>query len=299
MSIGADMEDIGTEVYNLDIFMERCKMRVNKNDIIGKIPTGFQIIDQPMDGGLGGGELLTILAPAKAGKTHFLVNVGANVLIFKKNILHISLEMPEIRVAERYDMRMLGMTKNELRIENIVAKKIKALLQQNIGKLHVKSFPRLTPEMLELHIRKHETITNEKIDMLLLDYADIMSCNKSYNQRRWELDSIYCELRALAEEFDIPIVTVTQSNRDSINKVKDGGIIDLDSIAESYGISRIVTACLSLNVSNEDKINHEALLAWIANRYGEQGGTGKLFIDYSRCLMRDWQVSDNISDDEE
>lgn len=135
--------------------------------------------------------------------------------------------------------------------------------------------------------------------MLLLDYADIMTCSTNYNQKRWELDAIYYDLRALAEEYNIPIITVTQSNRGSVEKLNGGNILDLDSMAESYGIARIVTACLSLNITNEDKLNHEGLMAWIANRYGEQGGTEKLYIDYSRCLMRDWQVGDGIEDDDE
>lgn len=299
MSIGTDITDIGIDAFDPNVFLDRCENRVNKTDLIGKIPTGFHIIDKFMESGIGGGELLTIMAPAKTGKSHFLVNVGANALIFKKNIIHISLEMPEERVAERYDMRMLGMTKNELRVGNLTVKKAKSLLDQNIGHLHIKSFARLTPEKLELHLRKHETITGEKIDMLLLDYADIMTCSTNYNQKRWELDAIYYDLRALAEEYNIPIITVTQSNRGSVEKLNGGSILDLDSMAESYGIARIVTACLSLNITNEDKLNHEGLMAWIANRYGEQGGTGKLYIDYSRCLMRDWQVGDGIEDDDE
>jgi len=299
LSVGTDIYEMGTVAYDEQEILTRHKARLEHTDYL-RIPTGFSRLDEALDGGLTEGDLFTFLAPAKAGKSMFLVNVGAKALLEQRNVLHITLEMSEKRIIDRYDMRLLGLTKNEL-LMNTTVRRLKELQKDYLGKLVVKECPpdAFTPDQLLMFIKKHHCVTGFFPDTVCVDYADIMAPTRRYTQKRFEIDNIYYGLKRVAEELKIRLVTASQTNRDSVRRLEEGELIDMADVAESFGIVRIATVAVSINCTPADKRNHKAKLFVAASRYGEDGGAFNAYIDYSRCLTRDWSKEDGPSGDEE
>lgn len=299
LTIGTDIYEMGIDAYNDQEIINRHKSRLEHTDY-KRVTTGFTKLDEALDGGLSEGDLFTFLAPAKAGKSMFLVNIGAAALLEKMNVLHIVLEMSEKRIIDRYDMRLLGLTKNELLINSTV-KKLKELQKGYLGKLVVKEFPpdTFTPDNLLSFIKKLKSLTDFVPDLVIVDYADIMAPTRRYAQKRFEIDNIYYGLKRVAEELKTRLVTASQTNRDSIRRLESGELIDMADVAESFGIVRIATIAVSINCTSSDKRNHRAKLFVAASRYGEDGGAFQSYIDYSRCLTRDWTRDDGVCDDED
>jgi replicative DNA helicase len=296
LSVGTNICDMGTVVYDEEEILNRHKSRLEHTDYL-KIPIGFQKLDEVLDGGLAEGDLFTFLAPAKAGKSMFLVNVGAKALLEQKNVLHITLEMSEKRIIDRYDMRLLGLTKNELLVNSTI-KKLKELQKNYLGKLVVKEVmpDAFTPDQLLTFIKKNQCVTGFFPDVVLVDYADIMAPSRRYSQKRFEIDNIYYGLKRISEELKIRLVTASQTNRDSIRRLENGELIDMADVAESFGIVRIATVAVSINCTPSDKRNHKAKLFVAASRYGEDGVAFNAYIDYSKCLTRDWTRDDGFID---
>jgi replicative DNA helicase len=291
LSVGSMIEDIGTIGYDVKQVKERFISR-NSNTDIKRIPTGFSELDHVLGGGIGSSEFGTIAGTAKSGKSTFLVNIGANILLLKKNVLYITLEMEEDRIMNKFDMRLLGMTKEEIRLPGSL-KRMKDI-HNNIGNLIVKSFPEYTlkPCDLEVYLNKLKLSYNFMPDIVLVDYADIMAPNTHYNQKRFEIDDIYYNLSSISKKNKLSIITATQTNRESIKKLESGEILDKDSIAESYGISRICCYLFTINSTPADLKQNKIILYIAANRFGEDGIKIKLHANLSTCTIRDLVSTD-------
>ena len=168
-------------------------------------PTGWDIIDKRLDGGLGRGELGFIVAPAGSGKSWLLVRLGGEAIKKGKNVLHVTLELNEHYVGLRYDAYFTGIAFQEVRKNIPVVKtKIDDLKKNGGGQLWVKYFPLKTasPQTLKMHIDRLQLVTGMKVDMLVVDYADIL---RPFMQERnsnsySEAGSVYEELRQIAGE---------------------------------------------------------------------------------------------------
>jgi hypothetical protein len=225
----------------------------------------------------------------------YLVNAGANILLQKKNVLHITLEMSEEITSQRYDMRLLGLTKDELKTPKANVK-IKELLENHIGGLVVKRYPSGLASAADISafIKRLENVRKFTPDVLIVDYADIMRSLNKYNDKRFELDSIYQQLRNLGIEFNIPVITATQLNRSAIEKLESGGILTEEFIAESYGIARIVDCGVTINATPADNAHNNSIIYVFKNRDGEAGAQFRMFVDFSKALIREWSASSNI-----
>ena len=116
------------------------------------------------------------------------------------------------------------------------------------------------------------------------------SLNK-YNDKRFELDAIYQQLRNLGIEFNIPVITATQLNRSAIEKLESGGILTEEFIAESYGIARIVDCGVTINATPADNANNNSIIYVFKNRDGEAGEQFRMFVDFSKATIREWSAS--------
>lgn len=282
-------DDLGVDVYALDEVKERWKARKEGKEI-KRLPTGWEEIDKSFQGGVGPGEVLSFFGPANSGKSMYLINVGANMIINKKNVLHISLEMSEEVMCKRYDQRMLGSTYDELKTGNESLIKVKELLKSRIGKLKLKRFPanEVSPQDIGMFIKRIKMVENFEPDVLIIDYGELMRAPSKYYEKRHEIDAVYNALRNLAIETNLPIFTATQMNRDALKRNEDGKIITEQNIAESYGIARILDFAVSINCSPEDTINKRSKLYLVKNRDGEKGITYKMYTDFSRALVKEW-----------
>jgi RecA/RadA recombinase len=242
------------------------------------IPTGWEIIDQICDGGLAKGELGFIVAPAGSGKSWLLARLGAEAMKRGKNVAHFTLELNENYVGLRYDACFTGIDFQSIRQNvEIVKKKISDIP----GRLFIKYFPikTIAPHNLKTHAERIQMLTGKKIDMMVVDYADLlrpMTAEKNSNSYS-EAGSVYEELRTVAGELQIPIWTASQSNRSS----HEEEVIQAHNVADSY--RKIMTGdfILSLSRKMEDKAASTARIHVMKNRFGADGITFPTFFDSS------------------
>ena len=234
------------------------------------IPTGWDVVDSLMDGGLGPGELGIVVAPAGIGKSWLLCSLGAKAMKTGKNIAHFTLELNENYVGLRYDCCFTHIDFQEIKHRQPeVAEAIKKIN----GKLFVKYFPLKTvsAQSLKFHIERIQALEGIRIDEMVVDYADILRpLEKEKNSNSYsEAGGIYEELRQVAGELQIPVWTASQTNR-------SGGqedVVQAHNIADSY--RKIMTADFVISVSRntQDKANNTARCHVIKNRFGPDGIT--------------------------
>ena len=230
-------------------------------------PTPWDIINELMQGGLGAGELGVIVAPAGIGKSWTLAAMGAYGISKGMNVVHYTLELNEAYVGLRYDSIFSGVEGQNLKYhkEEVMEKLFKL-----DGNLTIKYYPTksCTVNTLSAHLKKVTTF-GTKIDMVLVDYADIMKDINKHTDMSHALGSIYEDLRGLAGEMQIPIWTASQANRSAL----DEDVIEASKVAESY--AKVMTAdfVLSLSRKIEDKISNTGRFHVIKNRFGPDGLT--------------------------
>ena len=231
------------------------------------IATGWDIIDEVMDGGLGKGELGVIVAPAGIGKTWCLQQIVSNSLKHGKTVIHYTLELNQSYVGLRYDTIFSGIPTGEIKFQQQVVRKS---LEKITGKLLIKHFPTRSASVqtINAHLKQVE-LSGLKPDLVIVDYADIMRDISGVKELRHQLGNIYEDLRGLAGEMDIPIWTASQANRSAL----DVDEIGAEYIAEAY--SKVMTSDFVLSVSRkiEDKVGNTARFHVIKNRFGIDGIT--------------------------
>ena len=229
------------------------------------VKTGWDPIDEVMDGGLGGGELGVVVAPAGIGKTWCLQSMGASAVKNGLNVVHYTLELNQNYVGLRYDTIFSGVpTANIKFYQDDVKKKIDQLK----GTLLIKYFPTksATVQTLADHLSQIE-IQGTKPDLVLVDYADILKGMGS--EKRHVLENIYEDLRGLAGEIECPIWTASQANRSSLEE----DVIDATKVAEAYSKVMIADFVVSVSRKVEDKIANTGRFHVIKNRFGYDGVT--------------------------
>ena len=229
------------------------------------VKTGWDPIDEVMDGGLGGGELGVVVAPAGIGKTWCLQSMGASAVKNGLNVVHYTLELNQNYVGLRYDTIFSGVpTANIKFYQDDVKKKIDQLK----GTLLIKYFPTksATVQTLSAHLSQIE-IQGTKPDLVLVDYADILKGMGS--EKRHVLENIYEDLRGLAGEIECPIWTASQANRSSLEE----DVIDATKVAEAYSKVMIADFVVSVSRKVEDKIANTGRFHVIKNRFGYDGVT--------------------------
>ena len=229
--------------------------------------TGWDVIDELTQGGLGGGELGVIVAPAGVGKTWVLAALGANAMKTGKHIVHYSLELNEAYVGLRYDSIFTGIANQNLKYHK---DDVQTEMDKLKGDLVIKYFPTKTASVntLSAHLKR---ITNlgTQVDMVVVDYGDILKDTSNSREVRHALGNIYEDLRGLAGEFDVPIWTASQANRSAL----DEDVIEAQKVSESY--QKVMTAdfVMSLSRKVEDKIGNTGRFHVIKNRFGPDGIT--------------------------
>lgn len=234
------------------------------------VPSGWDCIDALMDGGLGAGELGVFVAPAGTGKSWVLAKLGAEAMKAGKNVVHFTLELNENYVGLRYDCCFTHIEFQDIRNHK---EEVKEKIKGVPGRLIVKYFPLKTvsAQSLKYHVERIQTIEGIKIDLVLVDYADILRpVEKDKNANSYsEMGNIYEELRGCAGELQLPIWTASQTNREGSNE----DIVQAHNISDSF--RKIMTADFILSMSRKinDKANNTARFHVIKNRFGPDGIT--------------------------
>lgn len=255
------------------------------------LPTGWEVIDDIMKGGLGPGELGLIIAGSGAGKSWCLTAIGANCMQQGKTVLHYTLELGETYLGIRYDCVLSGVSLDRIKMH---IDHVKKQLLDVPGRLLIKWYP--TKSISLMGIRAHLTkIKMQGIhpDIILIDYADLLKCENRNMQKHEILEYLYEEIRGLAGEYKVPIWTVSQSNREGFND----DIIEADKTAGSYGKIFTPDFIMSLSRKAQDKISNTARAHIIKNRFGVDGITFPVLMDTSKGSIKIYE--DNSSTGQE
>jgi replicative DNA helicase len=264
-------------------FFEDLEARFQKIDRC-VCPTGIPELDAKdiLAGGLGRGEIGVITANTGVGKSHFLVQMGANAMKAGKNVLHYTFELTEQAVGIRYDSNLCDISSSDVvdnkdRVIDFYEK------SEDLGRLIIKEYPTgaATVNTIRNHIEKL-ALRNFKPSVILIDYADIMRSSRQYDSLRHELKLIYEELRNLAMELRVPVWTASQANRDSANS----DIVGLENMAEAYGKAMVADLVVSISRKPSEKATGAGRLFIAKNRAGKDGILFPIHIDTARSSIR-------------
>tara|TARA_B100002019_G_scaffold293299_1_gene319943 strand:- start:2074 stop:3495 length:1422 start_codon:yes stop_codon:yes gene_type:complete len=246
-------------------------------------PTGIPELDQKdvLDGGLGRGELGVVVAPTGVGKSHWLVNMGAEALRRGKTVVHYTFELSETLTGKRYDANI-----TDIPVSDLIDKKEEVLRHyedNEYGNLIIKYYPCRSASVntIRNHLEKLK-LRNYTPSVVIIDYADVMKSTKSYDALRLELQLIYEELRQLAADFNVPVWTASQSNRSGAN----ADMVGLENMGESYGKAQVSDVVLGLSRKPEEKATGYARLFVAKNRAGMDGINMVIKIDTAKSTFK-------------
>ena len=239
------------------------------------VSTGWDKIDNITGKGIGSGELGVVIAPTGAGKSMALAHLGTAAVKNGKNVVHYTLELSEASTGQRYDSCTTGIPLSQLFdrkdevFENIIDVK---------GSLIIKEYPTKTasPNTMKKHLEKLKK-QNRKIDMIIVDYADLLRPSKTYKEKRNELESIYEDLRAIAQEQQCPIWTASQTNRSGLN----AEVVTMESISEAFNKCFVADFICSISRTIKDKNSNQARMFIAKNRNGPDGLIFSMHMDAS------------------
>jgi archaellum biogenesis ATPase FlaH len=244
------------------------------------ISMGWAEIDGICKGGLGSGELGVVIAPTGAGKSMVLVHLGTEAIRAGKTVVHYTLELADSVVASRYDSCLTGI---ELKDLFNYKEQIFQSVQDLAGKLIVKEYPTksASTNTLKLHLEKLK-IKGIKPDMIIVDYGDLLRPISNQKEKRQELETIYEELRGLAQENNCPIWTASQTNRSGLN----AEVITMESISEAFNKCFVADFICSVSRTVEDKVSNSGRIFVAKNRNGPDGLVYPIFMDTSNVKIK-------------
>jgi len=259
-----------------------------------KIPFDLEFFNKITKGGLPPKTLNIALAGTGVGKSLFMCHVAANCLSQGKNVLYITLEMAEERIAERIDANLMNISMEDLHDlpKQMFDNKIAKIIKSTSGKLIVKEYP--TASAHSAHFRgliKELAIKKSfKPDIIFIDYLNICASSRFKGAQNVNsymyVKAIAEELRGLAVETNVPIMSATQTTRSGFVSSDVG----LEDTSESFGLPATADLMFAL-ISNEelDELNQIAVKQ-LKNRYNDLTVNKRFVIGIDRAKMRLFDV---------
>jgi archaellum biogenesis ATPase FlaH len=257
------------------------------------ITTGWDEIDKIVGGGLGSGELGVVIAPTGVGKSMVLAHLGAEAIKQGSTVVHYTLELRDTTIGNRYDSCITGIPINQL-FHN--KEEIFEEIKEIPGRLLVKEYPTksATTQTLRNHLEKLKS-RDFDIGMIVVDYADILKPISHSKEKRNDLETIYEELRAIAQEFECPVWTASQTNRSGIN----AEVITMESISEAFSKCFVADFIFSVSRTGSDKANNTGRIYIAKNRNGIDGVVFPIFMDPGNVEIKVFPQSEFTSEDGE
>jgi replicative DNA helicase len=244
------------------------------------VTTGWELIDNITKGGLGRGELGVVIAPTGAGKSMALVHLGAIALQAGLNVVHYTLELQDKVVALRYDSCITGISLTDVKEQkDMVWNGVKNVE----GKLIIKEYPTksASTNTIKNHLEKLKR-KDFRIDMVIVDYGDLIRPINAQKEKRIELESIYEELRGLAQVYQCSLWTASQTNRSGLN----AEVITMESISEAFNKCFVADFIFTISRTIKDKNMNEGRLFVAKNRNGPDGLVFPIFMDTSNVKIK-------------
>ena len=265
-----------------------------------RIPFNLEFFNKITKGGLPRKTLNVALAGTGVGKTLFMCHTAAGNLLDGKNVLYITMEMAEERIAERIDANLLDITVDELSTisREEYDRKIARIRNKTTGKLIIKEYPTSSAGSANFrHLLNELKLKKNFIpDIIYIDYINICASsrvkyNSSVNSYTY-IKAIAEELRGLAVEFNVPIVTATQTTRSGFSNSD----VDLTDTSESFGLPATADFMFALITSEELEELNQILVKQLKNRYNDPSRHKRFVIGVHRAKMKLYDVEDDAQE---
>tara|TARA_B100000614_G_scaffold84487_1_gene75938 strand:+ start:2627 stop:4009 length:1383 start_codon:yes stop_codon:yes gene_type:complete len=266
-----------------------------------KIPFDLEYFNKITSGGISDKTLNIALAGTGVGKSLFMCHVASSCLVQGKNVLYITLEMAEEKIAERIDANLLDTNIKDIAElpEKIFNKKITSLSKKTEGKLIVKEYPTASAHcghfkslLQELKLKK-----SFSPDIIFVDYLNICASSRyrtAVNVNSYSyVKAIAEELRGLAVEFSLPIVSATQTTRSGFAS-SDPNLTDT---SESFGLPATADLMFALISTEELEGLNQIMVKQLKNRYNDPTINKRFVVGIDRAKMRLYDVEQGAQQD--
>ena len=238
-----------------------------RGDDRNPIPFPWPVFNELTQGGYGKGDLVLVFGNPGGGKSWGVIAMGAYAAALGYNVVHYTLELSEGYVGKRYDAVFSGIDVDKLTNHR---SEVEQAISKVKGKIVIKEYApkRASLDTIEAHLQQLEHQNEFKADLVIIDYLDLLR-TKGRKERKDEIDDVYTEVKGLAKQLCIPIVSPSQANRTGADKE----ILQADNAAGSYDKIMIGDIILSLARRRQDKVNGTGMWHVMKNRYGADGLT--------------------------
>ena len=266
-----------------------------------KLPFDLDFFNKITKGGLPNKTLNICLAGTGVGKSMFMVHVAANCLMQGKNVLYITLEMSENRIAERVDANLMNITMDDMRDlpRHMYENKFERIAKKTQGQLIVKEYPTASAHCGHFRALLNELALKKTFrpDIIFIDYLNICASSRfrhgavvnSYTY----IKAIAEEMRGLAVEFNLPIMSATQTTRTGFVSTDVG----LEDTSESFGLPATADFMFALISSDELNELNQMLVKQLKNRYADPTMNKKFIVGVDRAKMKLYDVSQMAQED--
>jgi hypothetical protein len=265
------------------------------------VPFDIDFFNKITKGGLVRKTLNIALAGTGVGKSLFMCHCASFNLTQGKNVLYITLEMSEEKIAERIDANLLNVTIDELTIlpKDVYDKKINRIKDKTVGKLIIKEYPTATAGSANFRhlINELRIKRNFAPDVIYIDYLNICSSSRikaGANVNTYQyVKAIAEELRGLAVEFNVPVVSATQTTRSGYGNSD----VELTDTSESFGLPATADLMFAL-ISTEDLEGlNQIMVKQLKNRYNDPTIYKRFVVGIDRAKMRLYDCEQEAQND--
>ena len=266
-----------------------------------KVEFDLDYFNKITKGGLPTKTLNIALAGTGVGKSLFMCHVAASTLMQGKNVLYITLEMAEERIAERIDANLMNITIDDLHSlpKKMFNDKIKSISKKTMGKLVIKEYPTASAHcghfrslVKELAIKK-----SFKPDIILIDYLNICASSRFKGNASvgsyFYIKAIAEELRGFAVETNVPIMSATQTTRGAFASTDVG----LEDTSESFGLPATADLMFALISTEELEDLNQIMIKQLKNRYNDPTMNKRFIIGIDRAKMKLYDVEQTAQGD--
>ena len=266
-----------------------------------KIPFDLEFFNKITKGGLCNKSLNIALAGTGVGKSLFMCHVAAAALLQGKNVLYITLEMAEEKIAERIDANLLNVNIQDITDlpKSMFETKVENVAKKTRGSLIIKEYPTASAHSGHFRALLNELSLKKsfKPDIIFVDYLNICSSSRykgSANINSYTLvKSIAEELRGLAVEAEVPIVSATQTTRSGYGSSD----VDLTDTSESFGLPATADLMFALISTEELEQLGQIMVKQLKNRYNDPTISKRFVIGIDRAKMRLYDCEQSAQDD--
>lgn len=263
-----------------------------------RLPFDLENFNEITKGGVPNKTLNIALAGTGVGKSLFMCHVAASALTQGKNVLYITMEMAEERIAERIDANLFNLPIDQLETltKDMFDNKIAKVAKKNVGKLIVKEYPTGAAHAGHFRALLNELKLKKQFepDIIFIDYLNICSSSRmkglggAINSYSY-VKAIAEELRGLAVEFDVPVFSATQTTRSGYSNTDVG----LEDTSESFGLPATADFMFALISSEELQRLGQMMVKQLKNRYNDPTHKKRFVIGVDRSKMRLYDVEDS------